>query len=92
MRVIKAESCLGRRLVKIGENCEGKFLSQVYVTYSDAKQQAWDKCYDEFCNTQGAEHFSICSHNSFQFTVSWFTPQGMRLETARNSYLIVFDD
>lgn len=51
-----------------------------------------NKCYDEYCNTEGAEQFGICSHNSFSFMVSWFTPNGMRLETTKNSYLVVFDE
>ena len=55
------------------------------------KEQAWNKCYEEYCNTDGAEQFSICTHN-YSFTVSWFTPQGMRLETSKNSYLVVFND
>ena len=92
MRVVKANSSLGRKLVEIGQNWEGKFLCQVYDKWSDAKQKAWDECYSEFCNTPNTQQFSICSHNTFQFTVSWFTPEGMRLETARNSYLVVFDD
>lgn len=28
------------------------------------KEEAWNKCYDEYCNTEGAEEFGICSHNS----------------------------
>ena len=92
MRVVKAETSLGKRLIKIAENWEGTFLYQVYDSWSPAKQAAWDACYDEYCNTQGAEQFSICSHNTFQFSCSWFTSDGMRLETANNSYLIVFDN
>lgn len=92
MKVVKANSSLGKRLVKIGENYEGKFLSQVYDKWSQSKQEAWDTCYQEYCNTKGSYEFSICSHNTFQFTCSWFTPAGMRLETASNSYLVVFDD
>ena len=37
----------------------------------------------------GSEMFGICSHNNFSFSVSWFTPDGMRLETSKNSYIIV---
>ena len=47
------------------------------------KEEAWNKCYDEYCNTDGAEQFGICSHNNFSFTISWFTPKGMRLETSK---------
>ena len=92
MRVVKASTSLGKRLVEIGQQREGTFLYQVYGKWSYEKEQAWNKCYEEYCNTDGAEQFSICSHNSFNFTVSWFTPQGMRLETSKNSYLVVFDD
>lgn len=91
MIVVKASTSLGKRLVAIGQNWEGTFLNQVYDKWSTAKQEAWDKCYDEYCNTVGADMFGICSHNTFSFNVSWFTPKGMRLETSRNSYLVVFD-
>lgn len=83
MRVVKASTALGKRLVAIGKNWDGTFLNQVYDKWSAAKQEAWDKCYEEYCNTDSAEQFSICS---------WFTPEGMRLETSHNSYLVVFDD
>lgn len=92
MKVVKANTSLGRRLINIGEKWEGKFLNQIYDKWSQAKQDAWDACYQEYCDTEGSEQFGICSHNTFQFTCSWYTPAGMRLETASNSYLVVFDD
>ena len=92
MREVKASTALGKRLLAIGQQWEGTFLNQVYTTWSAEKEKAWDECYEEYCNTDGAEQFGICSHNTFSFTVSWFTPQGMRLETAKNSYLVIFDD
>ena len=92
MRVVKTSTVLGKKLLSIGQNWEGKFLYQVYDKWSTAKQEAWDRCYEEYCNTDGAEQFSICSHNNFSFSCSWFTPDGMRLETSHNSYLVVFDD
>lgn len=92
MIVVKASTELGKRLIAIGQKREGTFLNQVYDKCSTAKQEAWDKCYKEYCNTEGAEQFGICSHNTFNFTVSWFTPKGMRLETSKNSYLVVFDE
>ena len=92
MKVVKAITPLGKRLVAIGQKWDGTFLNQVYDKWSAAKQEAWDKFYDEYCCTDGAEQFSICSHNNYTFTCSWFTPKGMRLETAKNSYLVVFDE
>lgn len=56
-----------------------------------SKQEAWDKWYEEYCNTDGAEECSICSHNSFSLPVMVYT-DGMRLETSYNSYLVVFDE
>ena len=92
MRVVKASTTLGKRLIAIGQKYEGTFLYQVYDKWSTEKQEAWDKCYDEYCETYGAQQFSICSHNNYSFTCSWFTHEGMRLETSRNSYLVVFDE
>lgn len=92
MREVKASTALGKRLLAIGQQWEGTFLNQVYSTWSAEKEKAWNECYEEYCNTEGAEQFSICSHNTFSFTVSWFTPKGMRLETSQNSYLVIFDD
>lgn len=92
MRVVKASTALGKKLLSKGQKWEGTFLNQVYDKWSTAKQEAWDKCYEEYCNTDGAEQFSICSHNTFSFTCSWFTQEGMRLETSHNSYLVVFDE
>lgn len=90
MRIVKASTPLGKRLIQTGQQCQGTFLNQVYNKWSAKKGEAWNKCYVEYCNTEGAEQFGICSHNSFSFTVSWFTPKGMRLETLKNSYLVVF--
>ena len=92
MKVVKASTVLGKRLLAIGVKWEGTFLNQIYDKWSTAKQEAWDKCYDEYFYTYGAQQFSICSHNNFSFTCSWFTPEGMRLETSKNSYLVVFDE
>lgn len=92
MRVVNASTSLGKKISSNRSKLGGGFLNQVYDKWSTVKQKAWDKCYDEYCRTDGAEGFSICSHNSFQFTCSWFIPDGMRLETRDNSYLVVFDE
>lgn len=59
MKVVKASTALGKRLVATGQKWEGTFLNQVYDNWSQAKQEAWDKCYDKYCCTDG--------QNSFQF-------------------------
>lgn len=37
MRVVKSSTSLGKRLLAIGKNWDGIFLSQVYDKWSDAK-------------------------------------------------------
>ena len=92
MRVVKASTAEGKRLIAIGQRQEGTFLNDVYDRWSDEKQKAWDKCYAEYALTSGSSQFGICSHNTFSFSVSWLTPLGMRLETAKNSYLVTYDN
>ena len=87
MRIVKASTAQGKRLIDMGTRWEGTHLRQVYDKWS------WDRCYDEYCSAEGASCFGICSHNTFQFTCSWFLADGsMRLETRDNSYLVVFDN
>lgn len=90
IKVVKANTKLGQRLVAQGQNYEGKYLNQVYDSYSKAKLDAWNNCFEQCCEEKG-EEFSIVSHNSFCFCVSWFTSQGMRYITPNNSYLVVFE-
>lgn len=92
MRVVKANTAMGKKLLAIGQRQEGTVLSDVYDRWSDEKQKAWDECYTEYALTSGSSQFGICSHNTFSFSVSWFTPLGMRLETSKNSYLVTFDN
>lgn len=39
MRVVKANTSLGKRLISIGQNWEGTFLNQVYDKWSTAKNR-----------------------------------------------------
>lgn len=54
MIIVKSTTAKGKRLVEIGTKYEGTWLHQVYDKLSNAKQVAWDKYYDEYCNTDGA--------------------------------------
>ena len=91
MKVVKANTYLGKKLVARGQNREGFSLNQIYDKWSDAKERAWNWCYEKYLEEKGTD-FSIVSHNTFGFSVSWFTEEGMRLETPQNSYLVVFDE
>ena len=95
MKEYKLSSAIGNKLYERGSHYDGYYLSQVYDRPSIAKQQAFERCYDEYVNTENSESFSICSHNTFGFTCSWLgTKDGeniMRYETKDNSYLIWLD-
>ena len=82
----------GKEIVDRVSHYEGFYLWQVYDKFSPAKRRAYDYCMEQYYNTENHELFSICSHNTFQFTCGWFgTKDGeriARLETANNSYLV----
>ena len=98
--IVKYSTKRGQELVNRGTKWEGFDLYQVYDNWSSAKQRAWDWCFDKYMNTPNHEQFSICSHNTFQFSVSWLGDYTMEdgsiepamfLETANNSYIILLD-
>lgn len=90
MTAIKMSTKRGQNLMATAERYNGFYLDDVYNSYSLAKANAWKSCYDMFKAEKGM-NFHICSHNSNVFTVAWVTAQGIRIETARNSFLIIFE-
>lgn len=92
MRVVKESTSLGKRLIAMGSRHEGTELHQIYDRWSQAKQIAFNWCYDQYLASEEHEAFSIISHNSFGFCVSWLCKDGLRIETPKNSYLVVFDE
>lgn len=92
MRVVKESTALGKQLIARGSRYEGTDLCQIYDTWSTEKQRAFDWCYDQYLASEEHEAFSIISHNSWGFSVSWLCKDGLRIETPKNSYLVVFDE
>lgn len=92
MRVVKESTALGKQLIERGSRYEGTELYQIYDKWSSAKQRAFDWCYEQYLASEEHESFSIISHNSWGFSVSWLCKEGMRIETPKNSYLVVFDE
>ena len=95
MRELKASTKAGQNIIAKASNYDGFWLRDVYDTWSTAKERAYNWCYDQFLQTENSEEFSICSHNTFGFTCSWFgTKAGeniLRYETKDNSYLVWLD-
>lgn len=92
---LKASTKKGQEIIKRGSNYEGTTLSSVYVNWSSKKEKAFEWCREQYVETENSTGFSICSHNIFMFTCSWFGIKDgeniMRYETPSNSYLVWLD-
>lgn len=83
MRTVKGSTYLGKQLIARGSRYEGIELHQIYDKWSDEKQMAFDLCYEQYLASEEHEAFSIISHNTFGFSVSWLCKEGLRIETPK---------
>ena len=91
MKTIKSTTKKGQNLLAKAVNNEGITLDDVYGKASWQKELAWRECFYK-CHAENGHNFHICSHNTFQFSVAWEVENGMRMETAQSSYLILFPE
>ena len=95
MREYKASTKRGQQLIAMGERCCWSSLHNLYDTWSQAKEQAFDWCWEQYLNDENHSAFGVGNANSFGFTASWLlTKNGedaMRIETKDNSYLVWLD-
>ena len=93
---VKISTKTGKGLYERGSYYDAFELHQIYGKYSEAKQRAYDCCYDQYLKSENASSFSIISHNNFGFSVSWLCTidghDGMRIETPKNSYFVDFEE
>lgn len=93
--ILKYSTKRGKDIVDRAVHYQGQWLHQVYGKWSQAKQEAYDACYEKYLATPEHDVWGICSHNSNAFTVSWTGKFGdddaMFYETFRNSYVVLFD-
>ena len=84
---VKLSTKRGQNLCERGSISEGVQLYQIYDRYSEAKRKAYDWCYDQYLASENHDAFSIISHNSFGFSVSWLCTidghDGLRIETPK---------
>lgn len=85
--IIKATTKKGQNMLQSAKNFQGVTLNEVYGKYSNAKYNAFVYCLNKAAAENG-KNFHIYSHNSFGFSVAWEVENGVRIETAQNSYLI----
>ena len=78
-------------MIENAKRFDGYTLNEVYGKYSNAKYNAF---YDCVLKAQAEEgrNFHIFSHNSFGFSVAWEIKEGVRIETPKNSYLVLFPE
>lgn len=93
--ILKYSSKRGTDIVNRAIRYEGTQLHQVYEKWSQAKQAAFDECYDKYLATPDHDSWGICSHTNNFFTVSWLgkyeEQDALFYETHRNSYIVIFD-
>lgn len=87
MTIIKGTTKRGQQMIERSKHIDGCYLTDVYKSYSTEKARAYRWCMEQ-CDDEDGWNFHICSHNQMQFTVAWCTDLGVRIETAKNSYLI----
>lgn len=92
MREFKASTKRGQELISTGERCCWSSLHNLYDSWSQAKQQAFDWCGEQYANDNQSTAFGVGNANSFGFTCSWLSIKDneniMRIETKNNSYLV----
>ena len=95
MRELKASTKKGQEIIEKASHYTGTRLHEVYDSWSQAKENAYNWCWEEYCNTEKSSGFGICSANTFGFTVSWCGVKDgediLRYETKDNSYLVWLD-
>ena len=87
MQTVKTTTKKGKELLDRAIRYEGYSLWDVYGRYSRQKEEAWNECFKKF-KEEGGRDFRICGHCISNFSVSWRTEAGWRLETYKSSYLI----
>lgn len=88
MKTINANTKQGQRFVEGYNRSRYYDLSDCYGRYSWEKERAQAEC-REMMRKDGGEGFKIIGFNTCQFSCGWRTPEGLRVETACNSYLVV---
>lgn len=87
METIKATTKRGIGFMNAYKKSSATELSDVYGKCSFDKAKAYRQC-REWCDKENGKCFRIISAGSFFFSVGWLTSDGLRVETAKSSYLI----
>lgn len=87
MQTINKETKRGKSFMMAFANSSAKVLRDVYKRFSNKKQTAYNDC-SRMCEKENGSQFCIISAGRYTFSVGWLTDDGLRVETAKGSYLI----
>lgn len=95
MRECKLSTARGKQIFKMGCSCGFSSLRNLYDRWSPEKENAFNRCWEQYLNDENSSAFGVGNANSFGFTASWLlTKDGedcMRVETRNNSYLLYLE-
>lgn len=95
MREFKASTKAGQGILRRAEHNEGYFLSDVYGSFSQQKENAWKWCENQYLISDRGTNFRICSHNIYGYTVAWecyYNEERVtRMETKDNTYIVYLE-
>ena len=87
MKTIGKNTKLGQHYLRSYDYSKMYNIYQAYARPSAAKVEACEECFD-MCREEGGRDFKIISAGCQFFSVAWTTDEGLRVETALNSYII----
>ena len=87
MTTIKATTKQAQRFIESYNRATATTLGEVYGSYSTAKARAYNYCMDRVFEENGNRP-RIISSNCNVFTFAFQVDNGLRVETAQNSYFI----
>lgn len=87
MITISKNTKKGQHYIYAYEHSEMYNIYRAYAKPSVAKENAYDDCFD-MCRKEGGKGFKIIFAGCQFFSVAWRVPEGLRVETYANSYLI----
>lgn len=88
MRTINVNSKKGEYYTKLYSSWGVSYdIYDAYDRPSYNKVRAFNEC-EKRCKEENGQGLCIIGHNSCTFTVAWRTNEGLRIETANNSYIV----
>lgn len=89
MKTIKITTKKGAAMIAAYNRSHTTSIYECYARPSEAKRRAESCCWFTMRNENG-DGFRIMGFNQMKFTCGWMVENGLRVETADNSYFVEF--